>query len=241
MKRYMTYNREFQEEMMEMMTHSRGNDSTFFLLIAFYHELWAGRKWWFHLSAIVNNSIKAYKSSLTFVLRLFRAIPAMLWFSKNARIFLDGNHRICISLEYPLLSSQVLNCLYIESKWEIDFRLDVTVIQKGGPVTIKTLESSLMNRLLFTSTICQTVLLFVLFLDFAVPTKRLEAFVFILPKVGIESSISCNFKTFTNSFHVMQSLQMSRLMTKPRNDCAPSEDSDQPGRPPSLIRVFAER
>ena len=26
-----------------------------------------------------------------------------------------------------------------------------------------------------------------------------------------------------------------------RNDCAPSEDSDQPGHPPSLIRVFAVR
>ena len=34
--------------------------------------------------------------------------------------------------------------------------------------------------------------------------------------------------------------EMSRLMTK-RNDCAPSEDSDQPGHPPSLIRVFAVR
>ena len=26
-----------------------------------------------------------------------------------------------------------------------------------------------------------------------------------------------------------------------QNDGAPSEDSDQPGHPPSLIRVFAER
>ena len=34
---------------------------------------------------------------------------------------------------------------------------------------------------------------------------------------------------------------MSRLMTKSANDCAPSEDSDQPGHPPSLIRVFAVR
>ena len=30
----------------------------------------------------------------------------------------------------------------------------------------------------------------------------------------------------------------SHCMTKPTNDCAPSEDSDQPGHPPSLIRVF---
>ena len=30
-------------------------------------------------------------------------------------------------------------------------------------------------------------------------------------------------------------------MTKPTNQCAPSEDSGQPGHPPSLIRVFAVR
>ena len=36
---------------------------------------------------------------------------------------------------------------------------------------------------------------------------------------------------------------MSRLVKKKQqqNDCAPSEDSDQPGHPPSLIRVFAVR
>ena len=34
---------------------------------------------------------------------------------------------------------------------------------------------------------------------------------------------------------------VSRDMTKPTNGCAPSEDSDQPGHPPSLIRVFAVR
>ena len=32
---------------------------------------------------------------------------------------------------------------------------------------------------------------------------------------------------------------MSRLMKNQQNDCAPSEDSDQPGHQPSLIRVFA--
>ena len=36
-------------------------------------------------------------------------------------------------------------------------------------------------------------------------------------------------------------VNMSRLMTKPQSECAPSEDSDQPGHPPSLIRVFAVR
>ena len=34
---------------------------------------------------------------------------------------------------------------------------------------------------------------------------------------------------------------MSRDMTKPKSDYAPSEDSDQPGHPPSLIRVFNVR
>ena len=32
---------------------------------------------------------------------------------------------------------------------------------------------------------------------------------------------------------------MSHDTTKPKNECAPSEDSDQPEHPPSLIRVFA--
>ena len=34
---------------------------------------------------------------------------------------------------------------------------------------------------------------------------------------------------------------LSRDMTIQQNECAPSEDSDQPGHPPSLIRVFAVR
>ena len=34
---------------------------------------------------------------------------------------------------------------------------------------------------------------------------------------------------------------MSRDMKNKQNCCAPSEDSDQPGHPPSLIRVFAVR
>ena len=32
---------------------------------------------------------------------------------------------------------------------------------------------------------------------------------------------------------------LSRDMTNQQNECAPSEDSDQPGHPPSLIVVFA--
>ena len=34
---------------------------------------------------------------------------------------------------------------------------------------------------------------------------------------------------------------MSRDMTTQQIECAPSEDSDQPGHPPSLIRVFGVR
>ena len=34
---------------------------------------------------------------------------------------------------------------------------------------------------------------------------------------------------------------LSRDMTNQQSDCAPSEDSDQPGHSPSLIRVFALR
>ena len=33
--------------------------------------------------------------------------------------------------------------------------------------------------------------------------------------------------------------KMSRDITNQQSDCAPSEDSDQPGHLPSLIRVFA--
>ena len=35
--------------------------------------------------------------------------------------------------------------------------------------------------------------------------------------------------------------QLLSLFEPPQSDCAPSEDSDQPGHPPSLIRVFAVR
>ena len=31
------------------------------------------------------------------------------------------------------------------------------------------------------------------------------------------------------------------VLRNQQNDCAPSEDSDQPGHPPSLFRVFAVR
>ena len=34
---------------------------------------------------------------------------------------------------------------------------------------------------------------------------------------------------------------LSRDMTNQQNECAPSEDSDQCGHPPSLIRFFAVR
>ena len=41
-----------------------------------------------------------------------------------------------------------------------------------------------------------------------------------------------------------QEILQQRIVSEPQNqqsDCAPSEDSDQPGHPPSLVRVFAVR
>ena len=40
---------------------------------------------------------------------------------------------------------------------------------------------------------------------------------------------------------MFRKFNMSRDMTNQQNDCAPIEDSDQPGYPLSLIRVFAVR
>ena len=36
-------------------------------------------------------------------------------------------------------------------------------------------------------------------------------------------------------------VNLSHLMKNQQSDCVPSEDSDQPGHPLSLIRVFAVR
>ena len=38
-----------------------------------------------------------------------------------------------------------------------------------------------------------------------------------------------------------QSYKLAATRQNQQNECAPSEDSDQPGHPPSLIRVFAVR
>ena len=45
----------------------------------------------------------------------------------------------------------------------------------------------------------------------------------------------------TESAQFNNDKNVSYLMTKPTNGCAPSKDSDQPGHPPSLIKVFAMR
>ena len=57
-----------------------------------------------------------------------------------------------------------------------------------------------------------------------------------------------NYRTLTSQFSWphrfawLGSIKMSRLMTKPtKRNAAPSEDSDQPGHPPILIRVFTVR
>ena len=44
---------------------------------------------------------------------------------------------------------------------------------------------------------------------------------------------------FERSLKSKQQLHLSRDMTNQQNECAQSEDSDQPGHSPSLIRVFA--
>ena len=48
------------------------------------------------------------------------------------------------------------------------------------------------------------------------------------------------FATFPNLADIYTSFYTS-LYENQQNDCAPSENSDQPGHPPSLIRVFAVR
>ena len=49
-----------------------------------------------------------------------------------------------------------------------------------------------------------------------------------------------NMKYRLNVTNVNQK-HTSHDMTNQQNECAPSKDSDQPGYPPSLIRVFAMR
>ena len=45
----------------------------------------------------------------------------------------------------------------------------------------------------------------------------------------------------TSDLSLFFAVEMSHDMTNQQNECSPSEDSDQPGHPPSLIRVFAVR
>ena len=51
-------------------------------------------------------------------------------------------------------------------------------------------------------------------------------------------------KTKKDAFRIVWSKRNWKWATtwqNQQNECAPSEDSDQPGHPPSLIRVFAVR
>ena len=60
--------------------------------------------------------------------------------------------------------------------------------------------------------------------------------------------MSCiKYVCFVNDLHIVYRLQsrVNRVFEPPRGKtnkmaCAPSEDSDQPGHPPSLIKVFAK-
>ena len=49
------------------------------------------------------------------------------------------------------------------------------------------------------------------------------------------------FDGFVVSWLISNQLGWLRNVSRQQNDCAPSEDSDQPGHPPSLIRVFVVR
>ena len=62
----------------------------------------------------------------------------------------------------------------------------------------------------------------------------------VIAKIVIDYIAKPNIKHRTKRLFLggMVRSQLSRLMTKPTNDSAPSEDTDQPGHPPSLIRVF---
>ena len=53
------------------------------------------------------------------------------------------------------------------------------------------------------------------------------------------TSISCLVKT--NRFTLLSFTIWAATWQNKQSDCAPSEDLDQPGHPPSLIRVFAVR
>ena len=53
--------------------------------------------------------------------------------------------------------------------------------------------------------------------------------------------LEMNLNTTRDLMGLVSQINLSRDMTNQQSNCAPSEDSDQPGHPPSLIRVFAVR
>ena len=57
-------------------------------------------------------------------------------------------------------------------------------------------------------------------------------------KAELSLSTTVSFSLLTMAIDNIKPWQMSRRMTKPTKWRAPNEDSDQPGHPPSLIRVF---
>ena len=56
---------------------------------------------------------------------------------------------------------------------------------------------------------------------------------------SILSVFSNDFNKFNNTGARMQDSIWATTWQNQQNECASSEDSDQPGHPPSLIRVFA--
>ena len=51
----------------------------------------------------------------------------------------------------------------------------------------------------------------------------------------------CSFRTQTSLVYFVENIIWAATWQNQQNECAPSENSDQPGHSPSLIRVFAGR
>ena len=68
--------------------------------------------------------------------------------------------------------------------------------------------------------------------------RKSYIYMFACAQIVLKESL---YSYFTILVHSMWNWNISRLVTKPTKDFAPSEDSDQPGHPPSLMGIFAVR
>ena len=70
---------------------------------------------------------------------------------------------------------------------------------------------------------------------------RLRHFVLIAGKIIFFHKCCLPVNVWVFVLQTLSKYHLNHLMTNQQYGCAPSEDSDQPGHPPSLIRVFAVR